>query len=78
MSIFKNFSGSMPPAPLESFLLLSLNCLKLTLPERNYAWKSDEIWCSFPEKNSDYAPDMKHFAMAYLRSFPSLNVFAYS
>ena len=34
MSIFKNFPGSMPPAPLESFLLLSLNCLKLTLPEK--------------------------------------------
>ena len=32
----------------------------------------------FPWKNSEYAPDMKHFERAYLRPFPGLNVFVFS
>ena len=42
MQIFKNFQGSMPPDPLESFLLPKL--LELNSAGKNYAWKSDEIW----------------------------------
>ena len=46
--------------------------------EKNYAWKSYEYWYPLPEKNSAYAPDMKHFQKACLRSFSALNVFAFS
>ena len=66
----------MPPDPLKSFLLLKL--LEITLPGKNCAWKSDEIWCPLPEKNSEYAPDMKHFERTYLRPFPDQNVFIFS
>ena len=31
-----------------------------------------------PEKNSKYAPDLKHFQWAYLRPFPGLNVLVFS
>ena len=72
----KIFRGSMSPDPLESCLVLKL--LKINSAEKNYASKSDENWCSLPEKNSEYAPDMKHFQKTYLRQFPCLNVFAFS
>ena len=44
---------------------------------KNCAWKSDEIWCPFPEKIYEYAPDMKQFQKAYLRPFPGLNVLTF-
>ena len=37
-----------------------------------------KIGAPFPEKNSEYAPDIKHFQKAYLHPFPGLNVFAFS
>ena len=67
----------MPPDP-SRVVFVYLSYLKLTLPGKNRAWKSDEIWCSLPEKNSEYASDMKPFERAYLRPFPGLNVFVFS
>ena len=67
--------GSMPPDPLKSFLLIQL--LKITVPGKNCARKSDEIWYPLPEKNFEYAPDMKHFERTYLRPYPGLNVFVF-
>ena len=66
----------MPPDPLESFLALKM--LKNSSSGKNALEKSDENECPFPQKISEYAPDMKHFQKAYLRPFPSSNVFAFS
>ena len=49
----------MPPDPPESFLLLKL--LKIKFVEKKLRMKCDENWCPLPEKNFEYAPDMKHF-----------------
>ena len=55
----KIFWRSIPPDPLESFLLLKL--LKINSAGENYAWKRDKIWCFLPEKILEYASDMKQF-----------------
>ena len=65
-----------PRTPLESFLALKL--LKINSAGKNTPEKSDENWCPLPQKISEYAPGMNHFQKAYLRPFPSLNVFAFS
>ena len=49
----------MPPAPLESFLVFKL--LEINSAEKKLRLKNDENCCPVPEKNSDYAPDMKQF-----------------
>ena len=58
MHIFKNFPGE--HTPLESFLLFKL--LKIKSVEKKLRLKSDENWCLLPEKNSEYAPDIKTFS----------------
>ena len=56
--------GACPRTLLESFLELKL--LKINSGGKNYAWKSNEIWCPFPDKNiSEYAIDMKQFQRIY-------------
>ena len=66
MQIFKIFPGKR-----------YLSCLKSTLPKKTALekwWRLvSSLW-----KNSEYAPDMKHFQKAYLRPFPGLNVFVFS
>ena len=76
MQIFNNFSGEHAPGPLESFLALKL--LKSNSAGKNTFEKSDQNRCPIPEKISKCTPDMKHFQNAYLRPFPSLNIFAFS
>ena len=66
----------MTPDPPKAVFVTKL--LKITLPGKDCAWKSDEIWCPLPEKNSEYAPDMKHFERTYFRPFPGLHVFVFS
>ena len=69
MSIFKNFSGEHAPGPPWSRFCY-LNCFKINSAGKNYAWKSNEIWCSFPDKkNSEYAPDMKTIERAHVRPY---------
>ena len=74
--ISKTFGGACPRTPLESFLAIKL--LKINSAGTNTLEKSDENWCLLPKQISEYAPDMKHFQKAYLRPFPSLNVFSFS
>ena len=69
------FQGSIPPDPLESFLALKM--LKNNSSGKNTLEKSDENRCSFPQKVSEYAPDMKHFQKTYFRPLRSSNVFAF-
>ena len=67
----------MPKDPLESFLVLKL--LEINSAENTTLDKVTKIGAPFPEKNSEYVPDMKHFQRAYcVRLFPGLNVFAFS
>ena len=73
---FQNFfGGACSRTPLESFLLLKL--LKTNLAGKNYAGKSDKIWCPFPEKYFENAPYINHFQRAYLRPFPGRYVFVF-
>ena len=59
---FQKFSGgACPRIPLESFLVLKL--FEINSAEKTLL-KSDENWCPFPEKISEYAPDMKTFSKA--------------
>ena len=71
---FRKFSGKHAPGPLpESFLELKL--FKINSGGRNYARKSNEIRCPFPDKKiSEYAPDMRKFQRVYLRQFWGQNV----
>ena len=55
-----------PPDPLEPFLFLDLL-------QSNSAWKISKCGVFPPPKDSQYAPDVKHFQRAYLRPFPGLN-----
>ena len=74
-NFYNFFLGSMLPDPLESFLALKFFKINSAGKIRLKKWQN---WCLFPEKSSEYALDMKHFQKAYLRPFPSLNVFAFS
>ena len=73
---FRKFSGvACPRTPLQSFLALKL--LKINSAEKIRLKKVTKVDAS-SLKFSEYAPDTKHFQKAYLRPFPSLNVFAFS
>ena len=68
----------MPPDPLELFLVLTVSCLKLTLPEKNTLEKVTKIGAPSLKKKFVYASDIKHFQKAYLRPFAGLNAFAFT
>ena len=72
----KIFQESVPPDPLEWFLVLKL--LKIKFAETKLRLKKWQKLVPLPEKNSEYALDMKHFQKAYSRPFTGLNVFAFS
>ena len=72
VKIQKNFQGCMLPDPLE--LSLFLNLLQINSNGKNTLEKMSKFGVQAPEKNSECAPDMKHFQRAYLRPFPGLNV----
>ena len=56
--------GASPRTPLEWFLEPKL--LKINYGGKNCAWKSNKIWCPFPDKNiSEYVIDMKQFQRVY-------------
>ena len=65
----------MPQTPLELFLALKLPKIKFAVEN---TLEKNENSCPLLEKISEYAPDMKHFQMANLCPFTSLNVFAFS
>ena len=76
MRIFKIFPAEHARGPPKS-RFWDLSCLKLTLPEKTTLRKVTKIGAP-SLKNSEYAPDMKHFQKAYLRPFPGPNVFIFS
>ena len=47
-------------------------------PPPQYQKIVDFAKSSPPEKNSEYAPDMKHFQRTYFRPFLGLHVFVFS
>ena len=72
----KFLGGACPRSPLKLFLLLKL--LEITLPGKDRALKMTKFGTLSLQKNSEYAPDMKHFERTYLRPFPGLHVFVFS
>ena len=74
MQLFKNFPLEHAPGPPESFCYL--NCIQSTVPEKAALEKVTKSGALSLQKNSQCAPDMKHFHRAYLLPFPLLNVSA--
>ena len=74
VNIFKKFPGEHVPGPPERFC--SSICFKVTLREKAFLKNVEiKIWSPPHNKDSEYAPVIKHHQRTYLRLFPGLNVF---
>ena len=77
MQVFKFLSGgAFPRTPLKSFLVFKL--LKIKSAEKITLEKVTKFGAPSLKKILNTPLDMKHFEKAYLRSFPGLNVSAFS
>ena len=73
---FQKFSGgACPRTPLEPFLFSI--CIKITLPKKTTLGIYVKMWCPLPEKNSEYAADMKTFFKGLIYTFFGSNVFVF-